>query len=83
PDSTIKAIEAMDAPCHLIAGGYEKNSDFTEMLEIGKGKISSLSLIGVTAERIRKRAVELGYHAEAIGIYATLKEAVHGAFSNA
>lgn len=83
PDSTIKAIEAMDAPCHLIAGGYEKNSDFTEMLEIGKGRIASLSLIGVTAERIRTCALESGYADDKIELYRTLKEAVLGAFSRA
>lgn len=83
PDSTIKAVEAMDAPCHLIAGGYEKNSDFTELLEIGKGKIASLSLIGVTAERIRTCARTLGYREDGICIYETLKEAVNGAFANA
>lgn len=83
PDSTIKAIEAMDAPCHLIAGGYEKNSDFTEMLQIGKGKIASLSLIGVTAERIRGCALGLGYSDDKIGIYPTLKEAVLAAFASA
>lgn len=80
PDSTIKAIEAMDAPCHLIAGGYEKNSDFTEMLCIGKEKISSLSLIGVTAERIRKRAIELGYPSENIRICDDMMSAVSSAF---
>lgn len=83
PDSTIKAIEAMDAPCHLIAGGYEKNSDFTELLEIGKGKIASLSLLGVTAERIAKRALELGYEPRRIGISDTLKEATLQAFAHA
>ncbi len=83
PDSTIKAIEAMDASCHLIAGGYEKNSDFTEMLEVGRGRISSFALIGVTAERIRDRAVELGYSADSISVLPDMRAAVECAFSRA
>lgn len=83
PDSTIKAIEAMDAPAHLIAGGYEKNSDFTEMLEVGRGRIKSLSLIGVTAERIRRRALELGYPQSSISVLEGMPEAVGEAFKRA
>lgn len=33
PDSTIKAITSYERPIVLIAGGYEKQSDFTEMIE--------------------------------------------------
>ncbi|MBQ1891902.1 MAG: UDP-N-acetylmuramoyl-L-alanine--D-glutamate ligase [Firmicutes bacterium] len=61
PDSTIKAIEATDTPIILIAGGYEKHSDFTEMLNIGKDKIKYLVLLGVTAPRIRDTALACGY----------------------
>ena len=66
PDSTIKAIEATDTPIILIAGGYEKNSDFTEMLQIGKDKIKYLVLLGVTAPRIKDTALRCGYTDEQI-----------------
>ena len=66
PDSTIKAIEATDTPIILIAGGYEKNSDFTEMLNIGKGKIKYLVLLGVTAPRIKETALKCGYRDDQI-----------------
>ena len=66
PDSTIKAIEATDTPIVLIAGGYEKNSDFTEMLNIGKDKIKYLVLLGVTAPRIRDTALKCGYRDDQI-----------------
>lgn len=61
PDSTIKAVEAMPGPVHLIAGGYEKNSDFTQLLRQFKDKIKSLVLIGETAERIKEQAGGMGY----------------------
>ena len=66
PDSTIKAIEATDTPIILIAGGYEKNSDFTEMLNIGKDKIKYLVLLGVTAPRIKETALKCGYRDDQI-----------------
>lgn len=80
PDSAIKAVEAMDAPCHLLAGGYEKHSDFTELLTVGKGKISSLSLMGETADRIRDCALALGYPADRIRVCDGLASAVESAF---
>lgn len=66
PDASIKAIEATPAPILLIAGGYEKNSDFTEFIESFSGKVKELLLIGFTAERFAKRAVELGFPQEHI-----------------
>ncbi len=84
PDSTIKAIEAMDAPIHLIAGGYEKDSDFREMFEIGRGKIKSLSLLGVTAQRIRDLAIEMNLVDEVnITINKNMEEAVASARKSA
>ena len=37
PDSTIKAITSYESPVILIAGGYNKESDFNELLN-RKGK---------------------------------------------
>ena len=61
PDATIKAIEAMKENIVLFAGGYDKNADYKEMLEFGKGKIKALYLIGQTKEKIKDQAIELGY----------------------
>lgn len=83
PDSTIKAIEAMADPIHLIAGGYEKNSDFSEMLKIGKGRIQTLSLMGTTAKRFRDAALAEGYPESAITIVPDMKHAVENAYRNA
>ena len=36
PDSTIKAVQSYNDPIILIAGGYDKGSDFNELFEIAK-----------------------------------------------
>ncbi len=79
PDSTIKAIEAMEAPIHLIAGGYEKNSDFREMFEIGRGKIKSVSLLGVTAPRMKALLEEMNLTTD-ITINDCMEDAVRSAY---
>ena len=49
-DSTIQAVRAMDRPTVLIAGGSDKHSDFTAMVEeIKLSKIENIVLIGDTA----------------------------------
>ena len=66
PDSTIKAIEATDTPIILIAGGYEKKSDFTELINMFNGKVKYLVLLGVTAERFKQTALKCGFADENI-----------------
>ena len=66
PDSTIKAIEATDTPIILIAGGYEKKSDFTELINMFNGKVKYLVLLGVTAERFKQTALKCGFADEHI-----------------
>ena len=66
PDSTIKAIEATDTPIILIAGGYEKKSDFTELINKFNGKVKYLVLLGVTAERFKQTALSCGFADERI-----------------
>jgi len=66
PDASIKAIEATNTPILLIAGGYEKNSDFTEFIESFGGKVKELLLMGFTAKRFAEKALELGYPQEHI-----------------
>ena len=61
PDSTIKAITSYEKPVILIAGGYNKDSDYNELLEIGKENIKALVLMGETAEIIEQCAKEKDY----------------------
>ena len=61
PDSTIKAVQSYDSPIILIAGGYNKDSDFNELLDIAKQNVKALVLMGETASIIEKCAKEKGY----------------------
>lgn len=61
PARTIAALEAMDRPIVLIAGGYDKHLPFDGMAEIALGKVKRLVTLGVTADRIEeafRRAAE-------------------------
>lgn len=60
PDSTIKAITSYEKPIILIAGGYEKQSDFTEMIKYATKNVKALVLLGQTAEKIETTAKEHG-----------------------
>ncbi|MDF2868867.1 MAG: UDP-N-acetylmuramoylalanine--D-glutamate ligase [Anaerocolumna sp.] len=74
PDASIKAIESMPAPTCLIAGGYDKGSEYDEWMEAFKGKIKALVLIGQTKDKIAETARTHGFHD--IYISDTLQEAV-------
>ena len=78
PDSTIKAITSYENPVILIAGGYNKNSDFNELLEIGKENIKALVLMGETAEIIEQCAKEKNY--KTIIRVNNMKEAVQASY---
>lgn len=74
PDSTIKAIEAMPKKTILIAGGYDKHSEFDEMIKVFGDTIIELVLLGVTKDKIAAAARAQGF--ENIRFVDTLKEAV-------
>ena len=61
PDSSIKALEAMETPVLLIAGGYDKKSSYEEFINAFDGKVKKLLLLGTTAQAIRAAAIGLGY----------------------
>ncbi len=76
PDSAMKAIEAVDAPVILIAGGYEKNSDFRELIESFAGKVKHLLLLGATAKRFEASAIACGFDGERITVCDGMSAAV-------
>ncbi len=55
-DASIKAIEAMTKPTVLIAGGYDKGSEYDDWFEAFNGKIKKLVLLGATKEKIAATA---------------------------
>jgi UDP-N-acetylmuramoylalanine--D-glutamate ligase len=78
-DATVKALESIDRPILLIAGGRDKGGDFSRLASSIHRRVKRLVLIGEAAPLIAA-AVE-GYQAvERVG---TLKEAVELAASGA
>jgi UDP-N-acetylmuramoylalanine--D-glutamate ligase len=52
--ATIAAIQSMNKPILLIAGGDGKNQDFQPLLSPSKGRVKNISLIGKDADIMRK-----------------------------
>lgn len=61
PDSSIKAIEAMKEGTILIAGGYDKGSEFDSLIDAFNGKIKYMMLLGKTANKIKETAERKGF----------------------
>lgn len=61
PDSSIKAVQAIDGNIILIAGGYDKGSDYKEFIGAFGGKVKYMMLLGKTAQKIKEQAEELGF----------------------
>lgn len=79
PESAIKALEAFAGQVILIAGGRDKNTDLTELMQIIKAKTDYLILIGEAKERFYKVAREYGINN--IQEAKTLGEAVTFAYN--
>ena len=56
PDAAIQAIRAMTGNTLLIAGGYDKGSEYDEWIEAFDGKVGYLVLLGQTREKIAEAA---------------------------
>lgn len=61
PDSTIKAVQSYNNPIILIAGGYDKGSDFNELFEIAKDYVRSVVILGQTGDLIEETARKHGF----------------------
>jgi UDP-N-acetylmuramoylalanine--D-glutamate ligase len=51
-DATAKAISAFNGGIHLILGGKDKNSDYTELSELLRERVRAVYTIGSAAEKI-------------------------------
>lgn len=81
PDSTIKAVEAMQSPTVLIAGGMDKGSEFDELVASFGTTITDIVLLGETREKIQESARRAGFHNSVL--VATMEEAVREAWRRA
>ncbi|MGI6730745.1 MAG: UDP-N-acetylmuramoyl-L-alanine--D-glutamate ligase [Anaerovoracaceae bacterium] len=61
-DASQKAIEAIKGKMILIAGGYDKESDFTSFIKSFNGKVKHMVLLGETAPKIKETAEKLGFY---------------------
>ena len=76
PDSTIKAIEASRAPIILIAGGYEKGSDYGGLISMFGGRVKHILTIGATGPRFAEKAIELGFGRDKITACSDMADCV-------
>lgn len=81
--SAIMAIEAIETPIILIAGGFSKNSNYKKFVKSFNNKIKKLILIGETKEIIRFEAINNNFGDENIYLVNTMEEAVKLAYDNA
>ncbi len=61
PDAAIQALRAMPGPTLLIAGGYDKSSEYDEWVKEFEGKVRYLILIGQTRDKIAACAKKYGF----------------------
>jgi len=78
-DSSIKAVEALRGPIILIAGGYDKNTDYSKLIEALKDKCKALVVLGQNKDKIRETALMNNFYN--IYIAEDMKEAVEIASS--
>jgi len=52
PDATLKALTSIEQDIILIAGGQDRNADFSDLVPIIKAKVKTLILLGETAAKM-------------------------------
>ena len=71
-DATLKALESIDQPVWLIAGGRDKGGDFSRLAQAVSRRVKRVILIGEAAPLLRQAWEDVATMTEA----ATLREAV-------
>lgn len=61
PDASIKAVQGINKPIILIAGGYDKQSVYDEFIKSFNNKVKALILLGQTADKIKECAEKNGF----------------------
>ncbi len=60
-DASIKAVEAMKRPTIIIAGGYDKGSEYDDFIEAFGDVVRHMVLIGKTADKLEETAHRHGF----------------------
>ncbi len=58
PDAVIKALEAIERPIVLIAGGYDKSADFGPLMAMLKSRARHITVMGQTADKLLAAAAK-------------------------
>lgn len=61
PDASIKAVLAMKKPICLIAGGYDKGSDFDEWVSYFDGRVKYVAVLGAVKEQLKTSLDKAGF----------------------
>jgi len=61
PDASIKAVQGIEKPIILIAGGYDKKSLYDEFIKAFDHKVKAMVLLGQTADDIEVCARKYGF----------------------
>ena len=80
PDSTIKAINAMNRRTVLLLGGSDKNSDFTKLVKSFNKNIVYVVLYGEVREKIKQALEENDW--KEYSVVETMNEALKEAINN-
>ena len=80
PESTIKAVNALEENIIIILGGYNKDSSFDELISNFDGKVKYVLIIGETKYNIKKSLDKIGFNK--YKLVNSLEEAVFEAYRN-
>ncbi len=76
PDAAVKGILSMKRPTFLIAGGYDKKSDYSDWIRSFGNRVKKLVLEGTTRFDIRDTALRCGFPEDDIVVVETMREAM-------
>jgi len=79
PDASARAVEAVEGPIVLIAGGHDKKLEFSEFVDAFHGKVEHMVLMGETAETIKATAEGKGFRN--CTVLGSMEECVRKAFA--
>ena len=80
-DATLKALEGIDEPIWLIAGGRDKGGDFSRLTEAVRRKVKQVVLIGEAAPLIKNAWSGATAISEASSMREAVEQAAQGASS--
>ncbi|MFP4015654.1 MAG: UDP-N-acetylmuramoyl-L-alanine--D-glutamate ligase [Halanaerobiales bacterium] len=82
PDAGIKALQAFDDPLVLIAGGQDRDADFSAWAVTIRDRVKTLVLIGETRYKMKEEALNHGFANINIHIVENMQNAVQIAAEN-